>query len=120
MSNVVIIQTPSIERAKELEQQATEGLKQMKLGQDNAIIACHKMIRRAPFSLGSQPQKRPQDLSAQIPPKIVPITVSKRLKPMTPTIILLKFLAASLLRVFEKKPHKMKNTPRLPAKKEEL
>ena len=43
MSNEVINQTPSIERAKELEQQAKEGLSQMKQGQDIAIIACHKM-----------------------------------------------------------------------------
>jgi hypothetical protein len=43
MSNEVINQSPSIERAKELEQQAKEGLKQIKQGQDIAIIACHKM-----------------------------------------------------------------------------
>lgn len=43
MSNEVINQSPSIERAKELEQQAKEGLKQMKQGQNIAIIACHKM-----------------------------------------------------------------------------
>jgi len=43
MSNEVIIQSPSIERAKELEKQAKEGLNQMKKGQDMAILACHKM-----------------------------------------------------------------------------
>lgn len=43
MSNEVINQSPSVERAKELEQQAKEGLNQMKLGQDIAILACHKM-----------------------------------------------------------------------------
>jgi hypothetical protein len=43
MSNEVINQSPSIERAKELEHQAKEGLSQMKQGQDIAIIACHKM-----------------------------------------------------------------------------
>ena len=43
MSNEVINQSPSIERAKELEKQVKEGLSQMKQGQDIAIIACHKM-----------------------------------------------------------------------------
>jgi len=43
MSNEVINQSPSLERAKEFEQQAKEGLGQLKLGQDKAIIACHKM-----------------------------------------------------------------------------
>lgn len=43
MSNEVINHPPSIERAQELEQQAKEGLDQIKLGQDKAIIACHKM-----------------------------------------------------------------------------
>jgi len=43
MSNEVINQTPSIERAKELEQQAKEGLNQMTLGQNKVINACHKM-----------------------------------------------------------------------------
>lgn len=43
MSNDVINQSPSIERAKELEQQAKKGLSQMKQGQEIAIIACHKM-----------------------------------------------------------------------------
>ncbi len=43
MSNEVINQTPTLERAKELEQQAKQGLDQLKLGQDKVIIACHKM-----------------------------------------------------------------------------
>lgn len=43
MSNEVINQAPSVERAKELELQAKEGLDQLKLGQDKVIIACHKM-----------------------------------------------------------------------------
>jgi len=43
MSNEVINQVPTLERAKEFEQQAKEGLEQSKLGQDKAIIACHKM-----------------------------------------------------------------------------
>jgi len=43
MSNEVINHEPSVERAKELEQQAKDGLNQMKQGQDKAIIACHKM-----------------------------------------------------------------------------
>ncbi|SHN93317.1 hypothetical protein BHECKSOX_1, partial [Bathymodiolus heckerae thiotrophic gill symbiont] len=43
MSNEVINQAPSVERAKELEQQAKEGLKQLKAGQERAITACHKM-----------------------------------------------------------------------------
>ena len=43
MSNEVINQTPSIERAKELEQQAKDGLNEMQLGQEKTIIACHTM-----------------------------------------------------------------------------
>lgn len=43
MTNEIINQLPSIERAKAFEQQAKEGLNQMKHGQYKAIIACHKM-----------------------------------------------------------------------------
>jgi len=43
MSNEVINQTPTVERAKALEQQAKEGLNQLKAGQEKAITACHKM-----------------------------------------------------------------------------
>jgi len=43
MSNEVINQTPTVERAKELEQQAKDGLLQLQAGQDKAIQACHKM-----------------------------------------------------------------------------
>jgi len=43
MSNEVIHQTPTVERAKELEQQAKEGLLQLQAGQDKTIQACHKM-----------------------------------------------------------------------------
>ena len=43
MSNEVINQAPSVERAKELEQQAKEGFKQLKAGQERTITACHKM-----------------------------------------------------------------------------
>ncbi len=43
MSNEVINQAPSLERAKEFETQAKEGLKQLKQGQDKVVIACHKM-----------------------------------------------------------------------------
>ena len=43
MSNEVINQEPSLARAKEFEQQAKEGLDQLKIGQDKVIIACHKM-----------------------------------------------------------------------------
>ena len=43
MSNKVINQAPTVERAKELEQQAKDGLKQLKAGQERAITACHKM-----------------------------------------------------------------------------
>jgi len=43
MSNEVINQAPTVDRAKELEQQAKEGLNQLKAGQDKAITACHKM-----------------------------------------------------------------------------
>lgn len=43
MSNEVINHVPSVERAKELEIQAREGLDQMKQGQVTAILACHKM-----------------------------------------------------------------------------
>ena len=43
MSNEVINQAPTVERAKELEQQAKDGLDQLKAGQDEVITACHKM-----------------------------------------------------------------------------
>jgi len=43
MSNEVINQTPSIERAKELQQQAKDGLNEMQLGQEKTILACHTM-----------------------------------------------------------------------------
>jgi len=43
MSNEIINQVPSVDRAKELEQQAKEGLNQLKQGQDKVILACHKM-----------------------------------------------------------------------------
>ncbi|BCG62767.1 MAG: hypothetical protein methR_P0419 [Methyloprofundus sp.] len=43
MSSEVINQAPTVGRAKELEQQAKEGLKQLKVGQDMVIAACHKM-----------------------------------------------------------------------------
>ena len=43
MSNEVINQSPSIERAKKLELQAKEGLSQVQLGQEKTIIACHAM-----------------------------------------------------------------------------
>ena len=41
------------------------------------MMAVHKTIKIAPFSFGSQPQNRPQDWSAQIPPKTVPNKLKK-------------------------------------------
>jgi len=43
MSNEIINQNPTVERAKELEQQVKEGLLQLQTGQDKAMQACHKM-----------------------------------------------------------------------------
>jgi len=43
MSNEIINQQPTAERAKELEQQVKEGLLQLQAGQDKAMQACHKM-----------------------------------------------------------------------------
>jgi len=43
MSNEIINQKPTVERAKELEQQVKEGLLQLQAGQDKAMQACHKM-----------------------------------------------------------------------------
>jgi len=43
MSNEIINQNPTVERAKELEQQVKEGLLQLQAGQDKAMQACHKM-----------------------------------------------------------------------------
>jgi hypothetical protein len=43
MSNEIINQQPTVERAKELEQQVKEGLLQLQAGQDKAMQACHKM-----------------------------------------------------------------------------
>ena len=42
------------------------------------MIAFQSTISSAPFSFGSQPQNRPQDWSAQIPPRIVPTKLNKR------------------------------------------
>jgi len=43
MSNEVINQPPTLERAKELEQQVKDGLSQLQEGQNKAIHACYKM-----------------------------------------------------------------------------
>src|SRR6516225_6597507 len=51
------------------------------------VMAFHKTIRSAPFSLGSQPQNRPQDWSAQIPPRIVATRLNRVAKQTTPYII---------------------------------
>src|SRR5580704_2417824 len=51
------------------------------------MMAFHKTIRSAPFSFGSQPQNRPHDWSAQIPPRIVATRLNKVAKQTTPYII---------------------------------
>ena len=38
----------------------------------------------APFSFGSQPQNRPQDWSAQMPPRTVPMKLNSVAKQMVP------------------------------------
>ena len=38
----------------------------------------------APFSFGSQPQKRPQDWSAQMPPRTVPTKLNRVAKQTMP------------------------------------
>src|ERR1700719_2951629 len=51
------------------------------------MMAFHNTIRRAPFSFGSQPQNRPQDWSAQIPPRIVATRLNNVAKQTTPYIM---------------------------------
>src|SRR5580704_12952879 len=51
------------------------------------IIAFQRTMRRAPFSFGSQPQNRPQDWSAQIPPRIVATRLNNVAKQTTPYIM---------------------------------
>ncbi len=48
------------------------------------MIAFHSTISSAPFSFGSQPQNRPQDWSAQMPPKTVPTKLNRVVKQMMP------------------------------------
>ena len=48
------------------------------------MMAFQSTIRSAPFSLGSQPQNRPQDWSAQMPPSTVPTKLKNSAKQMTP------------------------------------
>ena len=48
------------------------------------MMAFQSTMSSAPFSLGSQPQKRPQDWSAQMPPSTVPTKLKKREKATMP------------------------------------
>src|SRR5437764_1358299 len=48
------------------------------------VIAHQRTISTAPFSLGSQPQNRPHDWSAQIPPSTVPTKLKSVAKQTTP------------------------------------
>jgi hypothetical protein len=48
------------------------------------MAAFHSTMSSAPFSFGSQPQNRPQDWSAQIPPRTVPTKLKKSAKQRTP------------------------------------
>ena len=51
-------------------------------------ITAHQItISSAPFSFGSQPQNRPQDWSAQMPPRIVPTKLNSVAKQMIPYTI---------------------------------
>ena len=46
--------------------------------------AFQSTMRSAPFSFGSQPQKRPQDWSAQMPPRTVPTKLKSVAKQTMP------------------------------------
>ena len=46
--------------------------------------AFHRTMMRAPFSFGSQPQNRPQDWSAQMPPSMVPTKLKSVAKQTMP------------------------------------
>ena len=48
------------------------------------IVAFHNTMISAPFSFGSQPQNRPQDWSAQMPPSTVPVKLNKVAKHTMP------------------------------------
>src|SRR5438094_9103859 len=59
------------------------------------IAAFHNTIRTAPFSFGSQPQNRPHDWSAQIPPSTVPTKLNNIAKPTIPYTIRAEDLVSS-------------------------
>src|ERR1700693_3818541 len=71
------------------------------------IIAFQITMRSAPFSFGSQPQKRPQDGSPQIPPRMVPTKLNKVAKQTIPYIIRPSDLAVVSLKDFVSRPRKM-------------
>src|SRR6266436_2944171 len=59
------------------------------------IKAFQRTIRSAPFSFGSQPQNRPQDWSAQIPPRTVPVKLNSVAKQTIAYTILARALPVS-------------------------
>ena len=79
------------------------------------MIAHQVTINRAPFSLGSHPQKRPHESSAHKPPSTVPTKLSNKAKQVTPYIILSISIEASEFNRFVKNPMIIKNIPIAPA-----
>src|SRR5436190_20229932 len=71
------------------------------------MIAHHRTISTAPFSFGSQPQKRPHDWSAQIPPRTVPTKLKRVAKQTTPYVIRERESAVSFFNERVKTPRKM-------------
>src|SRR6201989_1087560 len=59
------------------------------------MMAFQRTIKSAPFSFGSQPQNRPHDWSAQIPPRIVATKLNNVAKQTTPYIIRPSVLAVA-------------------------
>src|SRR5262252_6170187 len=71
------------------------------------MTAFQRTMRIAPFSLGSHPQNRPQDWSAQMPPRIVPTKLDKVAKHTTPYIILPNDFAVVSSNDLVNKPRRM-------------
>src|SRR5437764_9994370 len=71
------------------------------------MIAHQSTISTAPFSFGSQPQKRPHDWSAQIPPRTVPIKLKREAKQTTPYVIRDRESAVAFFSERVKTPRKM-------------
>ena len=79
------------------------------------MSAFHSTMMRAPFSLGSQPQNRPHDWSAQIPPNTVPTKLNSVAKHRMPYTMRDRLLPMSAFITFVKNPSTTYKMARKPA-----